>query len=456
MSAIAQRLKSHSLQAVVPLMTFLARKGRNRELAFMLKRLISPMLRSQSGETSLLGLPKSGFNEDFITAFGRNEGYKLLGLDRRIVKAVFAAFLPEHVDDNNYLTGDHELEEAKPRLRTLWRDVLPDVLGPLDIRAAFTGNFSYAAEQELAGAFRELGRPFIALHKECLKTPGLEPFYVDVYQKYKNNFQGNKVLVYNEIEKRIQLNAGVVDESDIEVCGMPRMDRVHDARKKLSQKPELAPDKPLVLFFLFNTKAGLPILGRKLPSRFEELEGDLERLHVTELSRTCHHSVARLAEENPDIRVVIKTKGDRQSAITLEQHFGTKPNLPGNLEIMAGGDLMEVLDKATVVSGFSTTALFESLALDKDIVVPRFHEALNPELAPYVFDFGDAVSYADSEDDYVSLLKRAAKGNVGRAPTPELRPETIAMLDHWVGNSDGLAGQRVRNAVTPLIATEQE
>jgi hypothetical protein len=396
-------------------------------------------------------LPKAGFTEDALATLEGQRRFGIYAMDRLLIKAVFKAFLPEEIDDNNYLSTDPVIEGRKAQLRNFWAGILRRLTKQMKVDVVLSGNFSYASEQEFAGALSELGIPFVAMHKECLKTPGLERFFEETYRSRKNPFQGHKICVYNDIEKRIQKAAGVATSENILITGMARMDFLHKLREQSDWGNALDRQQPTVLFFSFNTKAGLPIIGRKLPQRFETLERRLEDLSFQKLSRSCHLSMVRLARESPRLKVVIKTKHDTTSHMTLERIFGGNFALPKNLEIVMGGDPLDLLKKSSVVCGFNTTALLEAIVLNKPVIVPAFFEASDPELSPYHLDLEDAAQYADSPERLVKMLRETAMSDTGAGRQIELNEVRRRLLDKWVGNPDGRAGERVREVIESVV-----
>ena len=129
----------------------------------------------------------------------------------------------------------------------------------------------------------------------------------------------------------------------------------------------------------------------------------------------------------------------------MHEMLRERHRVPANLEIVEGGDPFELIIRSDVVSGFNTTALLEALAAGKPVVVPRFGEAFNEQMQPYIVHLEDAVEYADSPDELVKRLRKHALN-----PTPverKLSTTTARVLEKWVGNPDGLAGRRVCDAV---------
>ena len=111
-----------------------------------------------------------------------------------------------------------------------------------------TGSYSYCAERELASATTSLGIPFIAFHKENLKTRGRVDFFERLYRERRGPFTGRKVLVYNQIERDLQVRAEVAPAAAIEIVGMPRLDRMHAWRRANAG----AVPAGTILFFAFS------------------------------------------------------------------------------------------------------------------------------------------------------------------------------------------------------------
>ena len=104
---------------------------------------------------------------------------------------------------------------------------------------------------------------------------------------------------------------------------------------------------------------------------------------------------------------------------------------------------------SSVVIGFNTTALLEALAAGKPVIVPQFGEADDPRMRPLVIDVGDAVERARSPEE---IVERASTYLKATAPASSgLRPAAARALTHWVGNDDGHAGRRVREAIRDEI-----
>ena len=404
----------------------------------------------REGAPRLLILPKGGFIEDVGAAFGGGD-FSLLGLARNHTKALYGSFLPRWVDDNSYKSAPASMDARKASLRAFWTKAWPGVQARAKASAVLTGNFAYAAEQEFGAVVEASGTPFIAMHKESLKTPGRELFFKRLYRERRQPFPGRRIVVYNTIERDVQIAAGIAPSENITVCGMPRLDNLHAWRERSTHDSDPRA-RPMVLMFSFHLKTGLPFIPRKPggpQGRMETLEHHEEKMTWTALHRGFHQAAVRLARENPGLDVVVKGKADLPK--WLKETTGGLLDLEDcpNLRVLLGGDAQGLITRASVVCGFNTTALLEAIAAGKPVVVPRFAEALEDATKPFFLDLGDAVNHAASAND---LYDRLLAGAVPLAPpSADLSDHARDMLDHWAGNADGKAGDRVRAAVMAEI-----
>lgn len=401
---------------------------------------------------NLLILTKPMFNEDVLTTFGNDPRFRLYGVHRQVFKALARSFLSIHVDDNNYVNLEAVDEAGKHAYRAYCVRVLRWLLKFRRYHAVLTANYAYHAEREWAAACETVGVPFIALHKENIRSPGFASFMEKIYRERRGPFTGRRILVYNQLEKDIECRAGVAPADCITVTGMPRMDRCHAIRRDREPSRQ---QEARVLFFSFGPKTLLPGIVRKLSGPphtryWEKMDADTERLGWRQLFDDMHQAMLKLAVENPDITVLIKSKGVSGDKETAQIMSALKVDrLPANLKVLFGGDPLECIVRSDVVCGFNTTALLESVAVGIPVVVPRWGEYVDPIMSHYIVDFEDAVEYVNSVDEMVKRLCEHARAR--RPRSVELSASAVRMLDYWLGNADGRAGERVREAVLAEI-----
>ncbi|MEQ9643329.1 MAG: hypothetical protein RIM84_25135 [Alphaproteobacteria bacterium] len=423
--------------------------------ASLLRRQVVPLagaVEPAADAWRVLVLPKPGLIEDVLASLGRDPRYRLFALRREAPKALARPFFPATVDDNTYGIGDPAIDAGKAPCRDFLAAAWRGANAELSIDACVTGNFSYYAEQELAAAMEAAGTVFVALHKENLKTPGLEPLYEEIYRDRKGPFLGTAIATYNEIERGIQTRAGTFPPERITVAGMARLDHIHRWREDHAGRDASSDPRPTVLFMSFNEKTGSPYIGRKTADGQERLAPELEAVRWTGLVREAHAAVAELARRHPDLRVIIKTKDHAWAMGALRRGLGEGFAPPANLEIVTGGDPLALICACDVLCGFNSTSLFEGMAAAKPIVVPHFAEAADPRFAPYVVDLGDAAARPDSAEAMIEALAETARRRVSGSVPARLDAAAQAMLQHWVGNPDGGAGARARDLLAGLLA----
>jgi hypothetical protein len=406
----------------------------------------------------VLVLDKPGMSEDGRAAFDGDPRFRLFVLDTvgiKAFKAMISVFLPPEIDDYNYVDDRPAVAAGRAAYRAFMARTWAALAARRRIDAVLTGNFAYYAEREVQAVLQARGIPFIALHKENLKSEGRGAFFTDIYRTRRGRFQGRRILVYNTVERDVQIAAQVAAAAAVTITGMPRLDRMHAWRRGAAAAPSSVPERrPCALFFSFTEKTGLPFLPRKdmagVAGNAEVLGDSLDALAWRELTRLFLDAAVTLARRAPDIDVVIKSKAGPRARDTVGDHVTAHGDVPANLSIIAGGDPMSLIAAADAVTGFISTALFEALAAGKPVVCPRFAEAADPAMAEYLIDMAAAVDYADTPEALVEAM--AAHARARATPSAELPAATAALLVRWTGNADGRAGARTAEAVWAEIA----
>lgn len=431
---------------IMALLTGLARGGHHGLCARLLVWRLRRFRGGPAGENAkykVIYLNKGGLNEDVEESLGADPRFAIFRAPRTDLQAIFAAFVEVAIADYSYLTNEPEVEAAKRAyldfLGRFWGEVAR--LFPHD--AVLSGNIVYHAEREFSAALEALGIPFICLHKECLKSPAMAEYFTERYRSGVGPFRGRLVATYNEVERQSQIEARVVPANRIKVVGMARLDRYHQWREEAAKAPAPA-GPPRVLAFLFLRQTGLFRKEEKRNGAAAEqpifwdkfLAGYLEALLA-------------LATKYPDIQVVLKSKGVTGGVPALQRQLFGEKSLPANLEIITGGDPFELITQSTVVSGFGSTSVLESLAAGVPVVVPLFEEAALPVMQPYIIDLGQAVSFAHSPAELVEKLAQLA--GKPRVIAERLTAEQARVLDRWMGNGDGKSRHRVAEAVRETI-----
>ena len=153
----------------------------------------------------------------------------------------------------------------------------------------------------------------------------------------------------------------------------------------------------------------------------------------------AHREASAWAGKGADALGLSKGKGDLGKWLGLTG-ASIGRDRPANLKLVVGGDPQDLIARASVVCGFTTTALLEAIAAGKPVVVPRFAEAAVNQTRPYFLDLGAAVEHAASAGDlYGQLLARAVPPV---PPSPELFPPPPTHPRCWtIGRATPTAGR---------------
>jgi glycosyltransferase involved in cell wall biosynthesis len=435
-----------------------ARRNRPNVAALLLRLITRRYKRWESTvprgrRNRALVMTRVGFLEDIDETFRNAADFELVTWPGFALKAFASALLSPQLDHNFYLTADPEIEVTKSSYRKFLAEVWEQYTKSIRIDVVLTGNFSYCAEREFAAMLESEGTPFIALHKENVRPPRRIAYWEFLYKERRGPFSGTKILVYNDIERELQIRSHVTAPQNIVVAGMPRLDRIHRWRVR-NAGPSKELTKPQVLFFAFARHEKLTAIQRKASAGFEgnieELNGDWGKLSWKNLAEGAHEAMISLAQRRPDVEVIIKTKGQRRKKNDIFDMLHSKTgNLPPNLQVVAGGDPFDLMSQSRVVVGFNTTGLLEAIAAGKPVVVPRFGEAKDEAMNEYIIDLKGAVTYAPTRDALISLVENWIDNP---EPVPaELREMERSMLRYWVNNDDGAAGTRAYKAITDTL-----
>ncbi len=382
----------------------------------------------------VLNFGKDEFFRDIEEIFRGDTAFELVTWPHNALSAIAEVLLDRSLRHNTYLTNDPAIEATKTRYRrflgSMWR--YHQLLKPID--AVISANFGYCIQREFATALETRGTPFLIVQKENLNaaTEDRRRIWHAIYKNGRGKFGGRKILVYNQMERDLEVTSGVAGPERVEIVGMPRLDRLHRWRREHAEQ-EVNGGAAKVLFFSFSRSDKLP------------QESGIAK-DWGEFCADTHRAMVELARSWPEIEFVAKTKGiGRQDEELYQILSSAAKEPPPNLRVVSGGDAFQLMTESRVVVGFNTTGLIEALALGKAVIVPRFGEANDPQLRNLIIDLGDAVAYADSPQQLQELVALYATRPV--TSTHDLTPNVKKILKYWVGNDDGEAGRRAYNAI---------
>jgi hypothetical protein len=390
-----------------------------------------------------------GFQQDVEQSFNDTDDFEVISWPGNAIKAFAAGLLSPSLDHNNYVSDDPKIEATKTEYREFLAAVWRHYNNAMPVDVVLTANFAYFAEREFATVLEEAGTPFIALHKENVRPPRrVNDYWFNLYKLRRGKFTGRKILVYNELERKLEIESGIAESDRIVVTGMPRLDRLHRWRREHAGE-SCAGQRPHILFFAFSQYDKLTAIPRKpsagVPGDIEAMEG-WGGLSWGRFCLETHQAIVDVARQCPDLDVTIKCKGQgRTRNDVLRRLKELAQPMPANLSVVTSGDPYDLIIRSQVAVGFNTTGLLEAVAAGIVVIVPRFGEAGLEEMQDLIIDLGGAVEYARSPEQLKKMIIACAERP--RAIPAELPQETKRVLNYWTGNDDGRAGYRVVKAV---------
>ena len=224
--------------------------------------------------------------------------------------------------------------------------------------------------------------PVIVLEREGIVTKYFLKRYSEGEQQ-RYPFIGDFYLIWNEIRKTYLIKSGV-NEKKIKVVGHPRSDFFfHPERWQSKKDLGYSSDKPLVLLFTYGNHFDMA----DILELWKKPGFDINLLGECSMRQDTHNVFIELARENPDWTLVIKSHPGQKDKFELEMEF-KKENLP-NLDFVIGyRNTSQLIVNADIVIGHQTTALIETMLLEKPILFT--HWGISADYyEEYLFPFKD-------------------------------------------------------------------
>ncbi len=400
------------------------------------------------GKKKLVILPKSAGVDDIVSAYLENKAeYPVLFLPRNmLVLSANHYKIQERVTNMNYHSNDKELELDKEKYKKHLIRVLKWFNKIFGVSAFVQFNIIYSAERALALACKECEITFVATHKECNWSTANIDLLIDFYKKSVAIFPGHAISVYNTVYKNIFVKAGILKKKNIHVVGCSRLDQSHVARLQ-----NIIPQNKSVLFYLIEPIAGPLMFQYKNNYYFKGIPiSDGTVVTWSQMIKNVYKTIMNLANKHPDINFICKGKMGHGNQQVQDLINASDINVfPQNVKLIKAGVGHKLLDKASVVIGFNTTAVLEAIAAGVPTIVPNIFSEQEKLIADHSHDVNDGVLVAKTNKELETMILKTVKNgfryqklNLGHKKT----------LDKIMGNSDGKSGKRLRNFLDQAVA----
>ncbi|MEP1034520.1 CDP-glycerol glycerophosphotransferase family protein [Ekhidna sp.] len=272
----------------------------------------------------------------------------------------------------------------------------------------------------------------IVLDKEGIISPH---YYFHHAEKIKNLFPpiSDQFIVWSDRQKSFWENVGI-SSSLIKVIGQPRSDLLFTLKK---QDLGLFEDESRhqVLFFTYFENAYIT----------PELEKE-KGLSWRELRSSTHSQIKKLAELYPTTHFIVKCHPQQLDIDKIESFFaGVK-----NVIVLAGAESSnQLLINSSLVVGFQSTALIESIVLRKPTIytfytsdVKAFKEGILPF---HEFDVFDIVQ---SETQLFDRISAYISSEFKSIPNEKSRNELLKL---YFNDPDGDTGKKVISYLESIL-----
>ena len=113
----------------------------------------------------------------------------------------------------------------------------------------------------------------------------------------------------------------------------------------------------------------------------------------------------------------------------------------------------DLIRRSVAAIGLNSTVVLETVALDRDLIMPVFAEAAGKYADKVYFPhFRDVFSIANSRAELSAMLERVLRGERLKTPAPE---RLHALLDEYVGNHDGRSAERLAAVFHDVVRGRQ-
>jgi len=374
-----------------------------------------------------------------------------------------ALYMQNAKDPNgNYHKNDYfmeskagKFEKQKAQLTAFYSLLLPRLFKRYQIAAVLVPNFTMPQFDLIGVTAKNLGYPYIVLHREGLVTA---PELIETNRRWVNTagpFPGSFVIVHNEILKTTLVESGYVSNKEISALGCIRMDdlieRIANSDKTTHQESE---QKKLVLFSFTPGSGFVGISGAIHMKHFpEDRSTGLWRLFSA-----THRVVGEIARDHPNIEVVIKTKWEEKWHEEIENIWrdaGIDVASMGNLHLSSSGDAHDLIFESTAISSYGSTTMIEAAIVGRPVIFPYFEEANYEEYQSYIFfrDHQDLFDVASGAEQYKDLLLERLYNNWNISPG--LLERRREVFDQYVSSIKGGALKRYVSEINRLISKEQ-
>jgi len=375
------------------------------------------------------------FENDLIEIYKRTE-IDVLFMPNIIWTTLFRSFLPGEFrcQIKYHLFRSTQALNLKHSMRRACEKVVRYLAKFHGVKGLVFANVDYGWDQEWMNACRSLSIPTVVIDKEGAV---LSESIIDGMQRHWKNiafrFPGNKVAVFSAKMKKLVTEAGVANERQVFVTGMPRTDSVFYA-SQVKQR------RWIVLFSFYYHAVKRSSVAKYHP---REMLWDETIRCIVEQAKKWQHSGYGL---------FIKTK-DVFDTRDVKDYL-EKCDLAGNVRIDHDISFEELVLNTKVFCGYKSSALIQVMASQIPIIIVNWAEA-ETNVDENMFKEHkrkSAYEVAWSHDDFEEKVARfLSKEPFSEDELVKMRKERDEMIEDILYKIDGQCSQRAADVIKGAI-----
>jgi len=416
--------------------------------ARMIKEVMPVNRKDFKKAKTLLALNPNRFRGE-LEALAATNDFRVLKVPLGWQCKVLSLFWPKNTNKKYFKEryfnpeGDREIIELQTKFRSFLKIFLKALYKKLSINGVIGAGVWYIQDYDWGWMSKEIGVPYIVLHRENLVTaPKHREHYLGLFKRM-DKFRGNHIIVHNLVMKELLIQSGCVSPDKVSVMGCIRMDSFIAQLKNLNKLPKA---RKKVLLFSFHYGVGLQMVRNP---------GFVNRdLGLVNLFEHVHVSIAKLALKHKDIDFIIKPKWggnwiDEISYVLSKNSIELSD--VDNLQVLVDIDVHDLILDADVVCGYGSTTLLEAAIAGKPVIIPYFDELLKPEYSDNIHfkEFSHIFDVADSVGKFGEfIIHRLAKPEI----TEECMEERYSVFNQYISSMDGNALENYVKEINQVIS----
>lgn len=289
-------------------------------------------------------------------------------------------------------------------------------------------NFIYRSLWPMRNFCFKQGLPVIHLYKECFRTEGTLRIFRIVLPKVFSASKNEHFLVHNREIAQLLIEAEVCLPGQIVVTGQGRSDFLWSSKKQATHKI-----KPTVTFFTIAPKSGLPNFELADVRPIDPVVRN--KLNSIDLSIYNEPIIQELIKLSRKLGFFLVVKGKFRFWSSVEDAHDVK--------FLSGPPDLNLIIDSDVVIGCNSTCLIEGAIANSKVISFKPSELVNSEVADFFHDLSGCAEEVGSVDELCSKVEDHFDGDLSTSGKIVSLETKKRLVEKFLGNSDGLAGQRI-------------